>query len=69
MAALILPGGKVETMGTQGRQRHLNQALLRILRRAESTDRASLTNTFVTAGSFSAMLHSADHQVIYGRAA
>ena len=54
-------------MGTQSRQRHLNQSLLRIPRRAESTDRASLTNTFVTAGSFSAMLHSTDHQVIYGR--
>ncbi|MFE0026371.1 hypothetical protein [Amycolatopsis sp. NPDC059021] len=54
-------------MGTGGRQRHVNQALMRIPRRAESTDRATLTQTFVTAGSFSAMLHSTDHQIIYGR--
>ncbi|WP_020672082.1 hypothetical protein [Amycolatopsis nigrescens] len=50
-----------------GRQQHLNQALLRIPRRAESADRATLGNTFVAAGSFSAMLHSSDHQIIYGR--
>ncbi|TVT54446.1 hypothetical protein FNH05_10435 [Amycolatopsis rhizosphaerae] len=49
------------------RQRHLNQALLRIPRRAETADRATLTATFVEAGSFSAMLHSTDHQIVYGR--
>ncbi|GLY70139.1 hypothetical protein [Amycolatopsis taiwanensis] len=50
-----------------GRRKHLNQALMRIPRRAESADRATLTSTFVAAGSFSAMLHSTDHQIIYGR--
>jgi hypothetical protein len=49
------------------RQKHLNQALMRIPRRAESTDRSTLAMTFVTAGSFSAMLHSTDHQILYGR--
>jgi hypothetical protein len=49
------------------RQKHLNQALMRIPRRAESTDRSTLAMTFVAAGSFSAMLHSTDHQILYGR--
>src|SRR5918998_652415 len=49
------------------RQKHLNQALLQIPRRAESTDRSTLAMTFVAAGSFSAMLHSTDHQILYGR--
>jgi hypothetical protein len=49
------------------RQKHLNQALMRIPRRAESTDRYTLATTYVTAGSFSAMLHSSDHQILYGR--
>lgn len=49
------------------RQKHLNQALMRIPRRAESTDRYSLASTYVAAGSFSAMLHSTDHQILYGR--
>ena len=40
---------------------------MRIPRRAESTDRVTLTNTFVASGSFSAMLHSTDHQILYGR--
>ncbi|MGH3711813.1 MAG: hypothetical protein ACRDRQ_27815 [Pseudonocardiaceae bacterium] len=40
---------------------------MRIPRRAESTDRSSLAMTFVAAGSFSAMLHSTDHQILYGR--
>ncbi|HEX6347515.1 hypothetical protein [Umezawaea sp.] len=48
-------------------QRHLNQALMRIPRRAENTDRHTLATTYVSAGSFSAMLHSTDHQVLYGR--
>jgi hypothetical protein len=49
------------------RQKHLNQALMRIPRRAESADRFTLTKTFVATGSFSAMLHSTDHQIFYGR--
>ncbi|MCE7006539.1 hypothetical protein LWC34_27455 [Kibdelosporangium philippinense] len=49
------------------RQKHLNQALMRIPRRAENTDRDSLAATYVSAGSFSAMLHSTDHQILYGR--
>ncbi|GLZ35504.1 hypothetical protein Lesp02_76910 [Lentzea sp. NBRC 105346] len=49
------------------RQKHLNQALMRIPRRAESTDRYTLASTYVAAGSFAAMLHSADHQILYGR--
>jgi len=52
---------------TTNRQRHLNQALMRIPRRAENTDRHTLATTYVSAGSFSAMLHSTDHQVLYGR--
>jgi hypothetical protein len=49
------------------RNTHFNQALLAIPRRAESVDRHTLARTFVVAGSLSAMLHSADHQVLYGR--
>jgi hypothetical protein len=49
------------------RQKHLNHALMRIPRRAESVDRSTLVSTFVAAGSFSAMLHSTDHQIFYGR--
>jgi hypothetical protein len=52
---------------TTNRQRHLNQALMRIPRRAENTDRHTLATTYVSAGSFSAMLHSTDHQILYGR--
>jgi len=49
------------------RQRYLNQSVMRIPRRAENTDRNMLAATYVSAGSFSAMLHSTDHQIIYGR--
>jgi hypothetical protein len=49
------------------RQKHLNQALMRIPRRAESADRYTLTTTYVAAGSFAAMLNSTDHQILYGR--
>ncbi|QUQ62802.1 hypothetical protein [Kutzneria sp. CA-103260] len=52
---------------TDRRQRHVNQALMRIPRRAESTDRSTLATTYVAAGSFSAMLNSEDHQILYGR--
>lgn len=48
-------------------QKHFNQALMRIPRRAESSDRSTLATTYVAAGSFSAMLHSTDHQILYGR--
>jgi hypothetical protein len=50
-----------------GRNKHLNQALLRIPRRAESSDRNTLSATYVAAGSFAAVLHSSDHQILYGR--
>jgi hypothetical protein len=49
------------------RQKHLNQVLLRIPRRAESSDRNTLSATYVAAGSFAALLHSSDHQILYGR--
>lgn len=49
------------------RQKHLNQALMRIPRRAESTDRYTLASTYVAAGSFAAMLNSTDHQILFGR--
>jgi hypothetical protein len=49
------------------RQQHLNQSLMRIPRRAEGADRSTLAMTFVAAGSFSAVLHSTDHQILYGR--
>lgn len=51
----------------QAIQMHLNQALMRIPRRAESADRSTLAATYVTAGSFSAMINSADHQILFGR--
>lgn len=40
---------------------------MRIPRRAEGTERHVLASTYVAAGSFSAMLNSTDHQIIYGR--
>ena len=40
---------------------------MRIPRRAENSDRHTLAGTYVSAGSFSAMLHSTDHQILYGR--
>lgn len=49
------------------RHQHLNQALMRIARRAESTDRYTLATTYVGAGSFAAVLNSTDHQILYGR--
>ncbi|MEQ0557520.1 hypothetical protein ABJI51_00460 [Amycolatopsis sp. NEAU-NG30] len=52
---------------TQAIQLHLNQALMRIPRRAESADRATLAATYVAAGSFSALINSADHQILFGR--
>ena len=49
------------------RQRQLNQALMGIPRRAESTDRYTLATTYVAAGSFAALLNSSDHQILFGR--
>src|SRR5947209_2530600 len=40
---------------------------MRIPRRAESTDRALIAQTYVSAGSLSAILNSTDHQILYGR--
>jgi hypothetical protein len=51
----------------QAGQLHLNQALMRIPRRAESADRSTLAATYVSAGSFSALINSADHQILFGR--
>jgi hypothetical protein len=50
-----------------GRQQHLNQALLRIPRRAEHADRHTVSGTYVEAGSLAALLNSSDHQILYGR--
>lgn len=50
-----------------GRQQHLNQSLLRIPRRAENSARHTVSKTYVEAGSFAALLHSSDHQILYGR--
>lgn len=51
----------------QAIQLHLNQALMRIPRRAESADRSTLAATYVAAGAFSALLNSTDHQILFGR--
>lgn len=45
----------------------LNNALLRLSRRAEAADRATLVGTFVDTGTLGALLASRDHQVIFGR--
>ncbi|HEX6353565.1 hypothetical protein [Actinophytocola sp.] len=50
-----------------GRHQHLNQALLRIPRRAENSARHTVSSTYVEAGSLAALLHSTDHQILYGR--
>ena len=60
-------GSGLFTVMSARRQRYLNQTFMRIPRRAENTDRSTLAETYVSAGSFSAMLHSTDHQVLYGR--
>jgi hypothetical protein len=48
-------------------QSKTNQALLRLTRRAEAADRATLVETFVDTGALAALLESRDHQVIFGR--
>lgn len=45
----------------------INEAFLRLTRRAESRDRAKLVETFVDAAPLITLLSTRDHQVIYGR--
>lgn len=45
----------------------LNNALLRLSRRAEAADRATLVGTFVDTGALVTLLASRDHQIIFGR--
>src|SRR2546426_1168826 len=49
------------------RNTEVNRSLMQIPRRAESADQQDLATTFVVVGSLSAMLESADHQILYGR--
>lgn len=44
-----------------------NKAFLRLSRRAESANRATLVDTFVDVGALFSLLSSRDHQAIYGR--
>lgn len=45
----------------------INQAFLRLSRRAESVDRATLIETFVDVGALFTLLSTRDHQVLHGR--
>jgi hypothetical protein len=45
----------------------INNAFLRLPKRAESSDRATLVETFVDVGALFTLISSADHQVLYGR--
>jgi hypothetical protein len=45
----------------------INRAFMKMQRRAEMNDRATLVSTFVDSGSLFTLLSSQDHQVIYGR--
>lgn len=45
----------------------LNNALLRLAKRADQVDPLKLVETFVDVGPLLAMLSSSDHQIIYGR--
>lgn len=45
----------------------LNNALLRLTKRAEAADRAKLVETFVDTGALATLLSSHDHQIIFGR--
>ncbi len=45
----------------------LNNALLRLSKRAEAVDREKLVETFVDTGTLLTLLSSKDHQVIFGR--
>jgi hypothetical protein len=46
---------------------HINNVLLRLSKRAETIGREMLLQTFVDVGPLSALLASADHQIVYGR--
>jgi len=45
----------------------INEALMKLQRRAEAADRATLVATFVDVGPLFTLLSSTDHQVLYGR--
>lgn len=45
----------------------INEALLRLPKRAENLDRERLIQTFVDVGPLSALLKTEDHQIIFGR--
>jgi len=45
----------------------INEALLRLSKRAETTGRQQLTHTFVDVGALFTLLSSRDHQIVYGR--
>ena len=45
----------------------INTAFLKLWKRAESTDRANLVDTFVDIGPLFTLLSSHDHQVLFGR--
>jgi hypothetical protein len=45
----------------------INNVLLRLSKRAETSGREALLRTFVDVGPLSALLASADHQIVYGR--
>jgi len=45
----------------------MNNALLRLSKRAEAVDRAKLVETFVDTGALLTLLSTKDHQVIFGR--
>jgi Cdc6-like AAA superfamily ATPase len=45
----------------------INNAILKVSRRAEANDRAYLANTFVDVGPLFTLLSNRDHQILYGR--
>jgi hypothetical protein len=45
----------------------INLALAKLIKRAESSDPATLVKTFVDSGMLTTLMSSVDHQVIYGR--
>jgi hypothetical protein len=48
-------------------QKTVNKALLKLWKRAESTDRAKLVDTFVDVGPLFTLLSNHDHQILFGR--
>lgn len=59
--------GSSEDEGDVTTNNSLNNALLRLSRRAEAADRATLVGTFVDTGALVTLLASRDHQIIFGR--